>query len=397
MRVLHVIPSVSPRRGGPSFVLRSMVRGLSGQGIQVDVATTDDDGEGRLSPRTFSRVEEDGGSFYFFPRQLRPYTVSARMAAWLWRNIPCYDLVHVHALFSWPSSVASHLAMLRSVPYIVRPLGVLNPWGMVNRRPLAKRVSVALVERRMLARAAAVHFTAVSEQQAAEALGCVMRPMVLGNPVELPSADAVDASALRRRNPQLRDKLVVTFLSRLDRTKGLDLLLPAFRKLTEKCRDVALVVAGSGDPEVLASAQSLAKRLQLTNVFWRGFTIGEQKWELLRGADLFVLPSYSENFGVSAVEAMGMGLATIVTDQVGICSDIEAANAGLVSHCSAESLFQAMDLLATDTDFRIRLAHQGMRLVQERYSPAAISARLVDLYRSILSSTYERRTSPARA
>src|ERR1044071_2292764 len=126
MRVLHVIPSLGPLRGGPSEVLRRMASGLATAGITVEVATTDDNGPGRLDVPIADAILEEGVTYRYFPRQTRFYTFSWPLTVWLAGHVGDYDVVHIHALFSYAAIPAAFWARRYGVPYIVRPLGVLN-------------------------------------------------------------------------------------------------------------------------------------------------------------------------------------------------------------------------------------------------------------------------------
>src|SRR3974390_2266592 len=98
MRVLHVLASIGPLRGGPSFVLRNLVTGLAERGIDTHVVTTDDNGPERLHVPLGMPVVDRSVTYWYFPRQTRLYTASLPLAFWLWRNIKNYDLVHIHAV-----------------------------------------------------------------------------------------------------------------------------------------------------------------------------------------------------------------------------------------------------------------------------------------------------------
>src|ERR1700719_607660 len=161
MRVLHVIPSIGPARGGPSVVMRTMARSQAACGLEVHVATTDDNGRGRLTAE--SSFVEERVTYWIFRRQTRFYTFSLPLTMWLWQHARDYDVIHIHALFSYPSIAAAFLAKLAHVPYLVRPLGVLNSWGMHHRRPWLKGLSFRLIESRVLRNAAGVQYTSAQE------------------------------------------------------------------------------------------------------------------------------------------------------------------------------------------------------------------------------------------
>src|SRR5437879_700359 len=151
-----------------------MVRRLAGSlaraGIETHVATTDDNGPETLQVRCGVPVVQDGATYWYFRRQTRFYTFSWPLGAWLARHVADFDAVHIHALFSFATLPAAYWARRRGVPYIVRPLGTLNEWGMRNRRPWLKRLSFRLIESRILKHAALVHYTSDQERLEAETL-----------------------------------------------------------------------------------------------------------------------------------------------------------------------------------------------------------------------------------
>src|SRR5207247_2285355 len=145
MKVLHVIPSLSLKHGGPSVALPLIARSLVNQTIQVDVATTDDDGPGcRMNVPLGQRIERDGYGLFHFRKQTEFYKCSWPFARWIRRHATDYDLLHIHALFSFTSVVAARAALRCGLPYLIRPLGVLNRWGMENRRRVLKSLSMRL-------------------------------------------------------------------------------------------------------------------------------------------------------------------------------------------------------------------------------------------------------------
>src|SRR6185295_13891083 len=134
-----------------------------------------------------------------------------------------------------------------------------------------------------------------------------------------------------------------------DAKKGIDLLLPAFAQMRLKYSEAVLVIAGDGDRNLLGELKAQAHQLGLGDeVLWVGFLQGQIKRDALADADVFVLPSYSENFGVAVVEAMACGVPVIVTDQVGIHPAIAEADAGLVTECSIPELREALIKAVSD-------------------------------------------------
>ena len=396
MKVLHVIPSVGPLRGGPSAVIRTVTRGLAERGVETHIATTNDNGPQQLDAPLARPVVIDGVSYWYFPRQSRFYLVSLPLTQWLWRHVTDYDLIHIHFLFSFCPNAAAWIARRKGVPYIIRPLGVLNRWGMQNRRPWLKRMSFAVIEKPLLTGAAAVHYTAEQERAEASELCFRHTPVIIPNPIDILPAPHDDVKGrFRATRPELGSRPIVLFLSRIDHKKGLDLLIPAFAAVLAKGSDAVLVIAGDGDRELADSLRQQVRNLGIDrSVIWTGFLNGTEKLSAFADADVFVLPSYSENFGIAIVEAMATGVPVIITDQVGIHTEVNEHKAGLVVTPAVDSLTAALDKLLSDRQLRRALGQNGITLVRSRFCTDTVLTTLVDTYRRILSESDCNHSSP---
>jgi glycosyltransferase involved in cell wall biosynthesis len=385
MRILHVVPSLGPQRGGPSFTARALATGLAHAGQDVHMAATDDDGPGRLDVALDTPIHEGGVTYWYFPRQTRFYTASWPLTRWLGQHMCDFDLVHIHALFSYASLAAAVCARRHGVPYIVRPLGTLNRWGMQRRRPLLKKLSFYMIERQIIAGAAAMHYTSEQERLEATKLGVAQRSVIIPNPVDItPETYKRRAGQFCSRYPWLANRVMIVFLGRLNPVKALDLLLPAFARVRAARPKAVLVLAGDGEPSFVAGLRAEAGRLGIAqNILWAGFLAGDAKLAALADADLFVLPSYSENFGNAVVEAMACCLPVIISDQVGIHNEISASGAGIVVPCQVAALAEAISQLVCDTGRRQEMGSRGQQLAQERFSPQVITTQLIELYRAV--------------
>lgn len=386
LRVLHVITSLAKSQGGPAVALPLMARALVAVGVEVTVVTTDDDGRGNRLPVPLGEPipGDEGATYFYFRKQTEFYRVSGGLTRWLWRHVRDFDVVHIHALFTYTSTVAAWVARWRGVPYVVRPLGVLNRWGMANRRRRLKWLSTQVVELPILRGAARIHYTSKQEQDEAADAGAGELPAVI-----IPLA--IDTSAyqnppewevFRALFPLAAGRRIVLFLSRIDAKKGLDLLLPAFAEVSRRHSDLLLVIAGDGDPAFVAGMRGVAEGLGLgaDRLLWTGFIGGADKKAALGAATIFVLPSYSENFGIAAAEALAAGIPSILTDQVALATDAAEVGAALVIPCEVEALTQAMDRLLADEDTCRRLSVNAVRLVAERFSLSAAGQSLKQLY-----------------
>lgn len=370
MKVLHVIPSMSEARGGPAVVLQQMMRGLMDRGVDVCIATTDDDG-----PNARKQHPEGTGAIYYFPRQTRFYTFSWPLRQWLVRHIREFDLVHIHALFSYPSAVAAWIARNAGVPYVIRPLGTLSRWGLSMRRPMLKQWSLSWIERPTLRAAAAVQAT--SEQERNEVLAACPEctAVVIPNPVEMPEDFA---------RPKRAAVSSILYLSRIDPKKGLELLLDAFERIAERS-SLELVIAGDGETSYVdtirrkAAASPAAGRIRFT-----GDMRGERKRALFSEADLFVLASHSENFGVAVVEAMAHGVPVLISQNVGIAEEVRKANAGVVVASESTAIAAAISELTADSEKLRKMGENGRRFAMEHYSRGKVADSLIALYERVM-------------
>jgi len=163
-------------------------------------------------------------------------------------------------------------------------------------------------------------------------------------------------------------------------------LLPAFAKVRAQHPKSLLVIAGSGDSDYLQSLKATAADLLLTeHILWTGFLSGQEKLSALSAAALFVLPSYSENFGLALVEALAAGLPCITTDRVALSSDLRDRNAGMVISPETSSLTSALCRLLDDEPLRSQLSRNARRLASERFSLQAMALALKALYDQLLT------------
>ena len=373
--VLHVIPSISTAEGGPARAIRVMERALSSAGVCVTVLTTDFDGPGRRLSDSAKGQAGNGVTRVYITRWTDAYKIAPGAIPWLWRNVGRFDVVHIHALFSFLSVVAGAIAFARGVPYVIRPLGTLARYGVTQRRPWLKRLSIALVEGPLLRRAGFVHCTSQAELEEARLQGIAFRGGVIPLGVENASAKAEEPTAAAEREQK------ILFLSRIDPKKNVEGLLRAFALLAERRPNAVLLVAGSGPAEYLARLKSLAQELAIAGrVQWLGYVEGEAKAALLASAELFVLPSFSENFGIAVVEAMLAGIPCVLSRGVGIADESQAAGCSVVVAPEPAAIAAALVDLLGDGDRRQHMGRLAKAWAERAYSTETMATRLLDLY-----------------
>lgn len=356
-------------------------------GDEITVATTNDDGaRGRLKNVPLGEVVQQAGiAHIFFRRDIRPYKMSFGLSSWLKKTVTRFDVVHIHALFSFASWAASRAAGKARVPYIVRPLGVLNQWGLENRRPLLKQCSLRLVELPILRRAAAIHYTTQAERsEAVKIHPDIANLPSFVVPIPVDGAPSETASEFFRQFPSASGKNIILFMSRLDLKKGIELLFQAFALIQQDYPDAILVIAGAGEPRYVESLRQTAKDLGIAqDVVWTGFLEGSAKASALAAATLFVLPSYSENFGIAAAEALAAGLACVLSEQVALSEYLEHDRSAMIVVREKEAIANAIRQLLADPQKRILMAERGREVAINCFSSKAVGSLLREQYRSI--------------
>jgi glycosyltransferase involved in cell wall biosynthesis len=364
-----------------------MVRSLQPHDVQIVAVTTDDDGPGRHLSDVIHGVEaqQNGWSAIYFPKQTEFYKVSLPLRDWLRAHVPEFDVVHIHAVFSFASLVAGRAAAARGVPYIVRPLGVLNRWGMQNRRRLIKALSFRLFDLPMLKKAAAMHYTSRMELEDAARFGLTNLQRVIPIGIDLaPFNSLPPRSVFSARFPETAATRNLLFLSRIDEKKGLDLLIAAFAKVRPQQPDTRLIICGEGDPVYVAALKQQAQELGISkHITWAGFMQGEMRLAAFAAAEMFVLPSHSENFGIALLEAMAAGLPCISTDQVALAADAALENAVQLSARDPEAIAEALHSLLSSETRRQTLSASVRALTRRDYSLPAMGTRLHQLYREV--------------
>jgi glycosyltransferase involved in cell wall biosynthesis len=387
IRTLEVIPSLSPAFGGPVEVVLNLTRGLRALGVDAQIATTNDNMPGKLDVPLNQKVDYQGVPTYFFSRapiRLKEFLFSGDLSWWLWQNIKNYDFVTAHCLWSYGPDVLAIMARLQGRPYAMRTMGQLAPWSL-SQGNLKKSIYSMLIEKPNLKAATFIHCTAEAEAQDVLNFGIetprIVIPLGVSPPPPLPNAK----QQLRTRFSIPEDVPIVLFMSRIHPKKRLDLLIEVLGKLRLQKQPFHLVVAGSGVHEYAESLRQLVNEFQIeAQTTFTGFVIGEDKNLILQGSDIFVLPTYSENFGIVLAEAMVVGLPIITTPGVNISPEIAKAKAGIIVQNDTD-LQVAISQLLQSPQLRSQMGENGKLLALERYSWPSIAKQFVEIYNEIIN------------
>jgi glycosyltransferase involved in cell wall biosynthesis len=354
-------------------------------GVDVTVFTTNIDGPGNLDVPLERAVWLDGVKVVYFPVESpRSYVRCPSLASTLDREVQGFDLLHIHGLYLYPTLVASRICHRKGVPYVIAPRGMLDPHAIAMKSTIKKRLYLWLAEKRNLERATALHFTSEPERQLAAEMGVFGPGFVVPNALDL--AD-LPVRMQRTNSAGTQAHPTVLFLGRMDRKKGLDLLIPSFAKVVSAEPTARLILAGPDNEGYLAVIKELIAKHNLQDrVSYVGMLVGRDKLDALAGASLLVLPSYSESFGMVVLEALATMTPVVISERVNIHQDIRDAGAGLVTACDTDEIADAVLRLLRDPHGAREMGRRGRELVKNSFSWDGAAQAMLAAYRQILAS-----------
>ncbi len=379
MRILHVIGDLAPASGGPAKAGFEMARALARRGHEVSIYTTDFG-----QPDAAREQMREGVRIRLFPLQApRIWLASWPMRRALAEDLPRFDVLHLHSLYLFHDWAAGNLARRIAKPYLVRPHGSLDPY-IHRRHRLKKAIFDLWFQNRVLAGASAIHYTAEEEMRLAQ-------PFVRDAPgVVIPNGlDPVDYARLpprgdfRARHPEIGDRQILLFLGRINFKKGLDILAKAVGRLARE--DLHLVIAGPDGGYLAETRRFVAEAGIAGRTTFTGMLAGGEKLAAFADAALFVLPSYSENFGIAVVEAMACGVPVLISDQVNIWREVVADGAGQAAACDAALFAEKITAMLAEPAVLAAMGNAGRAAVARRYDWASIAGRLEQVYGAIVA------------
>ena len=384
MRILHVVPTYLPatRYGGPIFAVHGLCRALAARGHDVEVFTTSIDGPTNSGVAHGVPVMLDGVKVrYFASNVMRRLAWAPSLAHALQKEMKDRAIAHLHSVFLWPTWAAARLARRSQIPYVISPRGMLVKKLINNRHRLIKSAWIGLIEKSNLEQASAIHVTSTNEAAELEGFGWRLKRVAM-----VPNGvDEVDSPAASNPSEDIkslgREQPLILFFGRIAWVKGLDRLLQGFACT----RRGILAIVGTDYENLAPRLSQLSHELNIGDrVHFVPRTVaGVDKEFVFAAARVFVLPSYSESFGNSVLEAMQRGVPVIVSQDVGAAEVVREAGAGIVVPGDAESLATAIDRLVEDTSLARTMGEAGRRYVSERYGWPSVAARMEAVYESL--------------
>ncbi len=370
MNILHVIPGFELEGGGGNRACAELAEGQAALGHSVTVvhvkkkhpaATWNPDG-----------VTVVGIQGHIFTKYRFSLMLPIQLASYIRKS----DIVHIHSTWLFPNIPAAMLSKAMGVPYIVQPHGNLEPWKLSYKRYRKKAYNL-LIEQHILKGAASIMVESRKDQNDIQRYNSSLKTFTL--------PCGAWADAFKRIRPPIRRIPYVLYLARLDVNKGIIDLIRAFKQIFSET-DMRLVVAGPGYSEVIVQAKKAAEEMGILNlVDFTGMVSEDDKISLLQNAFCYILPSYSENFGISVLEALFCQTPVITTTSTPWIEFLENNVDAIIIPPGEKHVAQALSRMRDlNDDARNRMATGGYQKAIQSFDWKSISQQTISHYQRII-------------
>jgi glycosyltransferase involved in cell wall biosynthesis len=395
MRLLCISAYYKPAYvyGGPVKSVSTLCEGLAHSGISVTVLTTNAGGSGRaLDVPTNQSVNVDGVEVHYFPldglTRLFPFYFYAPTLGQQCRKIISeFDVAYFFGTWTYPMAAGAKAALNADIPYIVSPRGSFMTWAM-QQKWVKKRLYLELIEKRLINHAAAIHCTSQLEQEQQQLWGFKPPSFVIRNPLDVARFRHLpERGTLRQSLGLSANHTLSLFVGRLHKEKRLDLIIEAFARIVAAMPNAHLLIIG---PEGDGSGQIAKKQVQelgiSNHVHFTGMMMGTELLQAYTDADMLVLLSHRESFGMVVVEGMAAGVPVLISREVGLARDVAEAGAGCVVSAKLDEIVQAWRQMLIDSELRQIMGIQGKVLVQQQFSSEVVAAQMLGLISDVSAS-----------
>jgi glycosyltransferase involved in cell wall biosynthesis len=319
------------------------------------------------------------------------YRYSPRFVPWIRNNAKRFDCVIVHGIWRFPTMGVRMALRNSSTPYFIYTHGMMDPTfrTLFPVRHMIKNTWWKLAEHRIVRDARAVFFTCEEEKRLAhqsfKPFECrdAIVPYCVGEP---PGDPAVQKAAFLKAFPLLSDKRRILFLSRLHKKKGCDLLIHAFAHVSSMDPSLQLIMAGPDSMDWRADLEQESEALGIRDrITWTGMLTGDLKWGALHAAEVFVLPSHQENFGIAVVEALACRLPVLISDKINIWREIDSDGAAIVECATVKGTEKMLERwLRLDPASQEEMRRRARTCFNTRFRSDAAAKRLVSVLNALL-------------
>ncbi|RUT07173.1 glycosyl transferase family 1 [Dulcicalothrix desertica PCC 7102] len=382
LNIYHVVASINENTGGPAKLVSDLTEALANEKISNHLFTLDYKVHGKQIISKYTYLHSYNADF--IAQNVRGFHPKFADAM---RKLPTTELslIHNHGLWMFPNLYARQAANYNRIPLIISPHGMLESWSLKRSR-FKKWLAWLMYERKNLSSAVLFNATSSEEVKSIRQLGFQQPIALIPNGLNTDSYNQqVEREVLTRLFPELNDKKWLLFLSRIHPKKGVDNLLFAWQKLQSQFPDWHLVIAGSDLIGYQAKLEALTEQLNLRQrVTFTGMLSGQEKISALSNADLFVLPTHSENFGIAIAESLACKVP-VITTKGAPWEDLERYECGWWIDNNQQALITALaEAMKMSDEERKVMGLRGQALTKTKYSWNSIAKDTADVYRWIL-------------
>lgn len=376
--ICQVIDSINVGKGGTSVSVTRLTDSLHALGADAKLVAIDYPEFG--PPSTLSRASVELLPASWASRNLNGY--HPQLKATLTNACTTQPTVlHSHGIWKYSNHCAARVAAKSGAQLVISPRGMLQPWSL-EQRALRKTIIWNVADRQHLVSARLLHATSEIERQAIRSIGLSNPVAVIPNGIELPRSElAPHRKAFFDSHPQLSEKHILLFLSRIHVKKGIELLLEVWPSIHGHYRNWELVLAGPSDE---VSSDVLTALRVMPGTTYLGPVYGEKRCDAFAAATAFVLPSFSENFGLVIGEALAHGLPVITTDMTP-WSELTPRNCGFYIPATADALESALQqLFETPPEVLKQMGERGRTWVHQEFAWERVGSQFLSTYAWLL-------------
>jgi glycosyltransferase involved in cell wall biosynthesis len=394
MRILCISSYYKPAYiyGGAVRCVSQLYESIVKLESHVTVLTTNVNGKDLLKTPLKNAVYVDGVEVFYYPIIRIPpqsYYYAPDLAEACRQKVRDFDIVVLQSLFSYGMGAATNACKQAGIPYVIQLHGQLLPWSLRQKR-LKKQIFLTFMGRTYLNKAAALHCTVPSEVEAINQLKIKTPMLVIPNGVDCDHFANLPVRGMLRQRYKISDEArLLLFMGRLHSKKRPDLAIEALAAAQSLPGETHLVLAGPDEMQLIHKLQTQAQLLGCANrLHITGLLQGDEILSALADADLFLMPSEpeSENFGMSAVEAMAASLPILVSDGVPIGHWAELAGAGRVVPCTADSFRRVTCEMLAQPNRLSEMGKRGQELSRQKFEITSVAQQMMAQYKSIIET-----------